>query len=87
MVYVCKYKMGGLLIVMQEGWIALHYAADRGHVEVLHLLLIIEHCDVIATNKVKAKIVQWYYSYGPHLLNWASVNNRADKIIYSAKLE
>ena len=42
----------GLLIVMQEGWTALHYAADCGHVDVLHLLLIAEHCDVILSNKV-----------------------------------
>ena len=41
---------------MQEGWTALHYAADRGHVEVLHLLLLVEHCNVIATNKVTVKL-------------------------------
>ena len=43
----------GLFFVMQEGWTALHYAADRGHVEMLHLLLMVEQCDVILSNKVR----------------------------------
>ena len=59
---VClKVKWVGLFIVIQERWTALHYAADRGHVEVLHLLLMVEHCNVIATNKVSAKIVQCFF--------------------------
>ena len=45
---------------MQEGWTALHYAADRGHVEVLHFLLLVEHCNVIATNKVTVMIFLYY---------------------------
>ena len=45
-------KWVGLLFVMQEGWTALHYAADRGHIDVLHILLMVEQCHVIVCNKV-----------------------------------
>ena len=45
-------KWVGLLIVMQEGWTALHYAADRGHVNVLHVLLMVDQCHVSMCNKV-----------------------------------
>ena len=37
---------------MQERWTALHYAADRGHDDVLHLLVMVEQCEVIVCNKV-----------------------------------
>lgn len=42
----------GLLFIMQEGWTALHYAADRGHVNVLHILLMVKQCHVTVLNKV-----------------------------------
>ena len=45
-------EMGGLLFIMQEGWTALHYAADRGHVDVLHVLLMTEQCNVTVCNQV-----------------------------------
>ena len=45
-------KLVGLIFIMQEEWTALHYAADRGHVDVLHVLLMTEQCNVIARNKV-----------------------------------
>ena len=45
-------KIGGLFFIMQEGWTALHYAADRGHVDVLHVLLMTEQCNLTVCNKV-----------------------------------
>ena len=44
----------GLLFVMQDGWTALHYAANRGHVDVLHILVMLEQCNVIVCNKVSS---------------------------------
>ena len=42
----------GLLHVLQEGWTPLHYAADRGHVNVLQVLVMAASCDVTISNKV-----------------------------------
>ena len=53
--YLLQVKWVRLLIVMQEGWTALHYAADRGHVDVLHVLLMVEQCHVSMCNKVSHK--------------------------------
>ena len=61
--YLLQVKWVGLLLIMQEGWTALHYAADRGHVDALHVLLMVEQCHVIMCNKVSHE-----KSHEPHPL-------------------
>ena len=44
------------MLLLQDGWTALHLACYNGHTEVVEILLM-NNADISATNKVSDKIV------------------------------
>ena len=44
------------MLLLQDGWTALHYACDEGHMQVSELLLN-NHADISATTNVSGKIL------------------------------
>jgi len=60
---------------MQEGWTALHFAADRKFVDALQVFLMVEECDVTICNNVSHYVfmkngqVVYIVSGGEHILS------------------
>ena len=44
------------MLLLQDGWTALHKACILGHTEIVEILLM-NNADILATNKVSDKIV------------------------------